>query len=185
MRAAPAKILPLRPRRSVPAKPEPPFVGGDDLPRQHKLTAQIERFAVIAHELPPLFLRHWQEIGTDHRSVPLDPDWERYMALDASGNLIVFTARIGQTLAGYIFNIVGPHLHYRSTPHAEIEMFWLDPVYRGGFFPVRWFRGNDTMLRELGVMRVHVAVKNHFMAGRAGSIFRRLGYLPKETVWMK
>ena len=152
----------------------------------HKnLTAQQERFSAIARELPPLFERHWQELGTSRDTIPLDPDWDRYLALDVQGLLAVTTARVDGVLVGYIFNIVGPHLHYRSTLHADIEMFWLDPAYRGSLFVLSWFRNNDVMLRELGIKRVHVAVKTGYRDGRVGSVFKRLGYGPVETVYGK
>lgn len=149
------------------------------------LTFQVEPFFAIARELPPLFLRHWEELATDKQAIPLEPDWDKYMLLWAQGHLVVMTMRAGDALIGYIFNLIGPHLHYRSMLHAEIEMFWLDPIYRGTSRTMRWFKANDDMLREIGVKRVMVAVKNHFLAGRVGSIFRRLGYLPVETNWSR
>lgn len=136
-------------------------------------------------ELPLLFTRHYDELAENKQVYPLDPDWERYMALDIAGILKITTARHGPVLAGYIFNLVGPHLHSKSTRFAEIEMFWLDPLYRGGLFALRWFRANDAMLREDGVRLVHVTEKLRFRGGRAGLIFERLGYRAAETAWVK
>jgi GNAT superfamily N-acetyltransferase len=147
------------------------------------LTCQPERFADIARELPPLFQQHWQELGSNRDAIPLDPDWDRYFALEGAGSLRVMTARAGDMLAGYIFNIVGPHLHYRSTLHSEIEMFWLDPIYRGTWFSVRWARANEAMLDELGVKRRHVGIKKGYMDGRVAVIFKRLGYKIVEELY--
>ena len=152
------------------------------------LRVGFESFYKIARELPPLFERHWRELALDRERVPLDVDWDRYLALAATDALHVVTVRDGDVLVGYIFNIVGPHLHYRSTIHAELEMFWLDPAYRGaenGWFALRMFRENEKHLRSLGVKKVHVAEKLHFMGGRVGLIFKRLGYKPVETNWGK
>lgn len=159
--------------------PTPPSTARPDL------HFQVEPFHAIARELPPLFLRHWEELAVNKDAVPLDPDWDRFFLLAAEGKLAVMTMRAGDALVGYIFNLVGPHLHYRGTLHAQIDMFWLDPSYRGTWTTMRWFRANDDMLRGLGGKRVLVGVKNHFMAGRSGSIFRRLGYRPTDTVWAK
>jgi GNAT superfamily N-acetyltransferase len=175
----PARKLRQPPKHLALVTHEPIAGKADDL------TAQQERFSAIAKELPPLFERHWLELGSNRDTIKLDPDWDRYLAMDAAGLLVVTTARVAGVLVGYIFNIVGPHLHYRSTAHAELEMFWLDPAWRGLWFSLRWFRGNDDMLRELGVKRVHVAVKNGYKDGRVGVIFKRLGYLPVETVYSK
>jgi hypothetical protein len=149
------------------------------------LSIQVEKFYEIARELPPLFERHYREIALDQDSIPLDPDWDRYFMLALNGMLHVCTARSGSVLVGYIFNLVGPHLHYRSTLHAEIEMFWLDPAYRGGSFVLKWFRQNEATLKELGVKKVGVATKNGYKDGRVGLIFKRLGYRPVETTWAK
>jgi hypothetical protein len=149
------------------------------------LTFQVERFGAIARELPPLFERHYREIARDQDQIPLDPDWDRYFQLDLTGWLVVTTARAGKDLVGYIFNLAGGHLHYRSTPHAAIEMFWLDPAYRGGSFALKWFRANETTLKKIGVKKIAVATKNGYKGGRVGLIFKRLGYLPIETTWAK
>jgi GNAT superfamily N-acetyltransferase len=194
----PAQIQQQRPRRSGRValelvRPDSPLTGayteGPPTPTsatvRPDLTSQVEKFHEVARELPPLFERHYREIAMDQDLILLDPDWDRYFWLSLNGMLIVRTARCDGTLVGYIFNLVGPHLHYRSTPHAEIEMFWLDPAYRGSFFALRWFRENEAHLRELGIKKVGVATKNGYMGGRVGLIFTRLGYSPVETVWSK
>lgn len=150
-----------------------------------QLTAQEESFYAIARELPPMFERHYQELALDKDQFPLDPDWDSYFAMAAIWKLRITTARFGDILAGYIFNLVGPHLHYKSRIHGHIEMFWLDPAYRGGAFALKWFRQNEDMLRKAGVKRVTVDEKHHFKDGRVGLIFRRLGYSAVETVWQK
>lgn len=179
-----------RPRRSGRAKHKfeviecggcAPPVLASPLP----LTAQIEPFAKIAHELPPLFERHWQELALNKDTIELQPDWQRYYGMDFLGVLKVMTARSGDMLVGYIFNLITTHLHYRTTLCAEIEMFWLDPSYRGGTFALRWFKDNEAELKRLGVKLVSVGVKNHYLSGRVGSIFRRMGYKPVETIWGK
>lgn len=157
----------------------------NDAATRPDLTTQVEPFYLIARELPPLFERHYREIALDQNTIPLDPDWDRYFILALNGMLVISTARFSGFLVGYIFNLVGPHLHYRSTPHAEIEMFWLDPAYRGSGFALRWFRENEAHLRGLGVKKVGVATKTGYKDGRVGLIFKRLGYKSIETTWSK
>lgn len=188
----PARLRPLHQKRSARVvelvrpdhhphgQAEPPSA-----PVRPDLVSQVEHFADIARELPSLFERHYREIALDQESIPLDPDWDRYFMLAMQGMLIVRTARFDKTLVGYIFNLIGPHLHYRSTPHAEIEMFWLDPAYRGSSFTLRWFRENEAALKELGIRKVGVATKNGYKDGRVGLIFKRLGYRPVETIWSR
>ncbi len=162
-------------RHAVPIPPK-----GDPRP---DLTFQVEAFSRIAPELPPLFARHWAELGD--KDIPLDPDWQRMLVSDAQGQLKITTARAGDVLVGYIFNLVGAHPHSRSTLYSNINHLWLDPAYRGSFAVMRWLRLNEAMLDELGVKKRYIGIGNDFMAGRVGNLFRRLGYKPVETTWSR
>lgn len=162
------------------------------LPRQKlsdrdRLRFKWERFSKIHTELLPLFKKHWREIALDQDVVPLDPDWNYYFAVEQNGLLHILTARsaFNGKLAGYIFNIVGTHNHYKSTRFANTEMFWLHPHFRRGWQPVKMFKEN---LRGLEVQGVEVSVVNfklHFQDGRVGKLLARLGYEPTDIVMRK
>jgi GNAT superfamily N-acetyltransferase len=160
---------PARPRVSDPAK----------------LEFRWERFHKIAHELPPLFKRHWEEIALDREFVPLDPDWDSYYANDLRGVLHVLTVRAGDTLAGYVFNLVGGHLHYVGTRFAHTEMFWLDPAYRKGWAPVRMLQENIEGLRAREVEISTISFKLGFKNARVGKLLFRLGYEATDIVMRK
>lgn len=159
---------------SAPEKREPQFA--------------IEPFYVIAKELPPLFRRHWREFGRDRDYVPLDPNWDDLMAMSIAGRLRILTARDGETLVGYIFNIVGPHLHYRSTVHSVVDMYYLEPRYRGGWTWVKMLRRNDEEMKKMGVVRAFIS-ENLMAKGKRGRMFRiilrRLGYRPIDVHYKK
>ncbi len=162
--------------RHVPSVPPQ----GDPRP---DLTFQVEAFSKIAAELPPLFARHWQELG--EKDLPLDPDWSRLFVMEAQGQLKIVTARYGEALVGYIFNFLGRHPHSQASLYSTIDNFWLDPTYRGGLEVMRWLRLNEAMLDDLGVKKRYIGIANDFMAGRVGNLFRRLGYKPVETTWSR
>jgi hypothetical protein len=184
-------------RRSDREKPDLQLVRSGDEPRgrhaahpptpqptiRPDLHFQVESFAAIADELPPLFARHWDELG--EKEVELDPDWNRMFVSEAQGQLRIITARYGEVLVGYIFNIIGRHPHSQSTFYSNIDNFWLDPNYRGGWAVMRWLKLNEAMLDELGVKKRYIGVRNDFMSGRVGNLFRRLGYKPVESTWSR
>ncbi len=147
------------------------------------LSFQVELFSAIVDELPPLFARHWKELG--EQDIPLDPDWNRMFVMEAQGQLKIVTARAGDVLVGYIFNFLGRHPHSRSSLYSTIDNMWLDPAYRGGLAVLRWLRMNDAVLDELGVKKRYIGIANDYMAGRVGNLFRRLGYKPVETTWSR
>lgn len=151
-----------------------------------RLNFAFERFGNIDKELPPLFRRHWEEIAHDRETIPLDPDWASYYDLDARGRLHILAARnaFGQ-LVGYVFNLVGGHLHYVSTTYAHTEMFWLAPMYRQGWEPVRMFLVNMAGLKERGAVVSTIGFKLEFQQGRVGKLLARLGYRPVDIVCKK
>jgi hypothetical protein len=148
------------------------------------LTFQWERFSRIHRELPSLFKKHWREVAVDQDTIPLDPDWDYYLEADARQLLHILTARSARTgkLAGYIFNIVGSHNHYKSTRFATTDMFYLHPYFRKGWQPVKMFVEN---LRGLEIMGVEVAqayFKLGFKDARVGKLLARLGFVPTDIV---
>ena len=143
----------------------------------------IEPFARIARELPPLFAAHWEELEQDGFGLPLNPDWDLMFDMAQVNRLHVMTARWDKQLVGYIFNFVLPHIYTRKHLQAQIHLFYLHAGYRDepGFL-MRWFRANDEFLVGLGVKKIYAMTKT---SGKAGVIFRRLGYVPVETAWAR
>lgn len=147
-----------------------------------------ERFGAITRELAPLFKRHWQEIGVDREAVPLDPDWQQYLDYDLLGIARVLTVRSRGTLVGYAVVFVRHHLHYASTPWAQYDLYWLDPVYRQGWSGVKLFLEVERALRDWGVKVVTLGMKIHFdeeSEGRMARLLKRLGYTPRDVVYTK
>lgn len=144
---------------------------------RERLSFKWERFERIHHELLPLFKKHYVEIAVDRDICPLDPDWDYYLGVDRMGLLHIFTARASNgKLAGYIFNIVGSHNHYRTTRFAVTEMFWLHPHFRKGWQPVKFFIENLRGLRTTGADIATINFKVHFQDARVGKLLARLGY---------
>lgn len=153
-----------------------------------ELRIQFEPFYVIARELPPLFRKHWRELAVHRDVIPLDPNWDMYMQNAVQGFLHVLTVRADDVLVGYIFNLVGPHLHYKTTVHAMVDMYWLDPKYRRGMFPLKMFRENEKHLKKIGAVRIYIGEKLHFKNARGRhtrTLFRRLGYKAVDVHYTK
>lgn len=146
------------------------------------------RLGPIAKELRPLFVLHWKELALNQDKIPLDVDWDRYLELDLVGRLQVLTVRDGDSLVGYVFNLISPALHYRSTMWCHIDMYWLAPAYRFGWNGVRMFTENEKFVKRTGAKIISVAEKLHFKNefGRQVSVlFKRMGYSPIERIYTK
>ena len=158
-----------------PAARQPPHQKVSD---RERLEFKWERFSKVAPELLPLFKKHYAEIAVDRDICPLDPDWGYYHGIDQAGLLRLLTARSASNrkLAGYIFNIVGYHNHYKSTRFAVTEMFYLHPHFRKGWQPVKMFMENLRGLEASGADIATINFKLHFQDARVGKLLARLGY---------
>ena len=122
--------------------------------------------------------RHWHEIALYQNRVEFNPDFDYYFRSERNGNLILITARDGDTLVGYMAQIAGFHPHYRTTVWANNDLFWMDPAYREGMTGVKLFIKMEECLRALGAKVNSFVPKDHFERERGGvdKILTRLGY---------
>jgi hypothetical protein len=174
--------MPAQPVRKLHAVPAPKDHA------QPELRFAFEPFYVIARELWPLFRKHWRELGTNRDTIPLDPNWDGIMQQSVAGLCQILTVRDGDKLIGYICNQVSPHIYHKSTLHAWIDNFWLEPRYRRGLTALKMFRTNEAHLRKLGVVCVIVAEKLHWLSPRKKRprvLFRRMGFKAADVVYTK
>lgn len=148
-------------------------------------TYQVERFADIADELPPLWVKHWRVLGMEQGRVKLDPDVVQYLALEVAGILHVVTARRAGALIGYFFNLLPPQdLHYKGHKRAWADIYFVDPEASPGLsLGVKLLKlalFTRDRLRALGVQEHRTSVKLH---SDIGLLWQRLGYRPVETVY--
>lgn len=147
------------------------------------LSYSIENWAQYAPDAEKLWEDHWREVAMDQDRIPLDVDWERYAALDASGNLHIVTARDEQgTLQGYCLAVVTTHLHYKSTVHAQYDVYWLAPVYRRGLTGYRLFQVMERTLKARGVKKLLSACK---LSLDVGPLFERMQWRETERTFTK
>lgn len=152
-------------------------------PVTHHLTFGRESWCDIRGIIFPMWQRHHTEIAKDGDLVPLDPDWERYDAYDAVGMLHLTIARDRDgVLAGYVFALIGPHLHYRSTLCAFLDLYWLEPHARKGWNGVNLFRAMEAGLKACGVKKIYGQTK---VWQDASVIFQRLGWTEAERAFTK
>ena len=147
------------------------------------LAFRVELLDAVRPEMTGLIERHYEEIR-DEDTPPVDINWPFFEHLEASGNLLIVTARDGEILAGYVFFVVAPLPHYRTHLAAHDDAHYLSPEYRNGWNGVRLIRAAEQALKEKGVSRVSFHHKNRADINR-GAVFKRLGYAPVETIWSK
>ena len=148
------------------------------------ITIQVEPFPAFLEEVKPLLPRHWEELALNQDTVPLDPQYEVYLARDTRDEVLVVTVRRDGDLAGYFVGFVAPGLHYRTCLTLTLDIFWIRPEDRGISIGYDLFRKVEEEARRRGVQRLFVGSKLH---KDASWLFERLGYTEVEryyTAWL-
>lgn len=146
-----------------------------------KVEFGVELFHDCVDEIATLVNTHFEEAGLDREAVPLDVDWERYIALSNAGEVLTVTARINGQMVGYFIALITPNLHYKSSTIALTDSFFILKEYREGMTGVRLFKYTIKVLKEdIGVDRFHIGCKLHIDMDK---IFKRLGFKPIETYY--
>ncbi len=177
----PAARLRVVPKPSAPARPKAVFAS--------------EKFYDCAPELKPLFRKHWLELGRDRADIPLDPNYDAFAVGSANGGLHILTARFEGALVGYVFSIIGPHLHYKSTLHAKADMYWLAPEHRKGWTGINMIKAWEAEMRRLGAVRICIGENLIFKGKRVDprtgkprrmrTLFEALGFRPSDIEYRK
>lgn len=93
-------------------------------------TIELSDIHQLRPEVGELLKDHWKEVARNKSLMVLDPDWEKYQALDDSGVLLTLAARRQGRLVGYSVTIIGQHLHYRGLTVATNDVIYLSPGAR-------------------------------------------------------
>lgn len=147
------------------------------------ITVQVERFSDVIEEAQPLLERNWEEIANYRDFMPLSPNYARFAALEASGKLVVVTARLDGKIVGYASYRFDFADHYSTIFVAQNGIIWVAPEYRGKRLGLRLIkRGEQEMLdRGVCVLQFHSKVQHPVLA----KVLVLLGYEQTEVIHSK
>jgi len=140
-------------------------------------------------ELKAHFPSHWDELALNKDKVPLDPNYDIYLARDALGEVLLVTARERGLIVAYFVGFIAPALHYQSCITLTMDIFWLHPDIRDGDSLTGVERDMacellfECVKREAvrrGVQRVFYGSKVH---KDASAMFERMGMVEVERYY--
>lgn len=146
------------------------------------ITYQTEKLFGLLDEIKPLLVAHYKEIARNQDKVKLNPDYDKYRALDKAGMVHSVTARDEGKLIGYYISIVAPHLHYRDCIMAMNDVLFISPEYRKGFIAFKLLKYGEKTLKDRGVGVIHMNMK---LANDFGILMERLGWIEIERIYEK
>jgi GNAT superfamily N-acetyltransferase len=120
-----------------------------------------ELFLDILDELKPVLPVHWLELALDRDEIPLDPDYDFYLACEGNGRLHVCTARADGELVGYFITFVVPSPHYRTTLFGKVDIYYVRREHRRNGTGAALFDFHEAEMRRLGVKKVVNMCKIH------------------------
>lgn len=153
-----------------------------------KVRYQVESWFDCEKEMSWLYESHWKEVALNQSAIPLNLAYGCYEDLAKKGQLHVVTVRDDDKVVGYHVSIIRPHLHYEQSLTAYTDAYYLHPNYRKGFNGVNLFKFCEESLKKAGVQRIITATKTNRETGKKldkSLIFKKLGYVQAETVYMK
>jgi GNAT superfamily N-acetyltransferase len=146
------------------------------------ITYQQEFLVTTEREARPLLEKHWKEIAINKDHIKLNPDWEAYADLEASGNLKIFTARNDGALVGYFVVFVRKHIHYKDHLFAHNDILFLSEPYRKGYTGIKLIKFAEECLKADGVSVLTINTKTH---RPFDGVLQRLGFNHVENIYSK
>jgi hypothetical protein len=146
------------------------------------ITFQVESMTAARPELEVFAPIHWAELGLTKDDVPLDMDWTRYALMEEMNLIHMVSARDEGKLIGYQIALITPHLHYKSTLHAMVDLYYVKQEYRTGRTGLRLFEFAEKAYKELGVKKIITGCKTHLNHTR---LFEFMGYTHSDQQFNK
>lgn len=145
-------------------------------------TYQVESFEKCRKDFEPFVMKHWNELGLTKEDVPIDFDWNRFFEQDRKGKLHTVTVRKDGQLVGYHIAFIGSHPHYKSTLHAMVDLYYLEPTLRRGKVGMKMFKFAEEELKQIGVKKIYTGCKVKLDHTR---LFEFLGYEFSDKQFIK
>lgn len=142
-----------------------------------RIDVRLEPIASMRGEVEELLIEHYRELTKDKEIIKLDPDWDRYLAMQEANVLDSFSAREEGKLIGYAVFFVTRHLHYKSNIIAKNDVLFLLREHRQGSTGLRLIRACEKRMKERGVSKILWHVK---FGTNLGEILEIMGYRPEE-----
>lgn len=112
-------------------------------------------------ELKPLLEEHYKEVALYQDKIDLAPEYDKYAALEDSGNLHTIVVRDSGKVIGYYISFIDTHIHYMNTLYAINDVIYLDPEYRHTSVSSDLLEYAEKSLKEIGVSVITLHMKTY------------------------
>jgi GNAT superfamily N-acetyltransferase len=148
------------------------------------ITAHIEELdAETLNEAKPLLPSHYDELSEHKQAgIPLDPQFDLYLARAAAGQVIYVTLRERGALIGYLVSFVAPGMHYQGCLTCTTDIFYVTPDLRGLHGGTLLFDAWKKECARRGVNLMQIGIKTRH-AKYAGPLLEAAGFKATELMF--
>lgn len=120
---------------------------------------QIESLTDCLDEMKELINEHYDEVNLYPEYISCNPDYDKYLELDKTGNLILVTFREDEAIKGYCIYFVSRDLHSKDHLCAVNDVIFLHPDHRGGTESAEMLATIEEELKDRGVSTMIINMK--------------------------
>lgn len=130
-----------------------------------------------------LYVQHYKEVPYGGDNLEQDIDHDMYQAMEDNGLLIIYAARHGKKLVGYM--AVGVHrmLHHQTKWRAVTDTFYVHPSYRSKGVMKALTDAVEAECAANGFAAFQLVTNVNFKDAEA--VASQLGFSELETTWVK
>lgn len=149
-------------------------------PTLERVTFEVLTAQQFFDQAVELLVEHREELATDKALMVLKPDFEKYYALDHTGELLVIGAYRGDNLIGYSVNIITNNLHYADLIMCQNDVLFLTASERKGAAGLRLIRKTQALAKLEGaqIMLWHAKPETNL-----DQLMPRMGGTVQDVIW--
>ena len=111
----------------------------------------FEKVDDILEEIEPLLEEHYQEVAMYQEHIAFNPNYDVYRVMEEMGSCLVYTARDGGALVGYVVTFLQNNPHYQDHIWAVNDIVYVCPEYRHTEVAPEMLQTLEAELKERGV----------------------------------
>lgn len=129
-----------------------------------------------------LFTRHYDEIAKNKSVMILNPDEEKYLAIEKNNKLLCLAAFDGDSIVGYSISIIDNHLHYMDLVVCMNDVLFVDPVYRKSRCGILLIKNTEQFASDMGAKMLLWHAKSNTALDH---LMPKIGYAVQEIIYSK
>lgn len=146
------------------------------------VTYQYEPLAFLLDSgLKELQKRNFDEVWSNEPGARFNPNHPKWEAMEKGGEARFISARFGNILVGYAGLVITEDLADKENVIGVVQEIYLAPEHRKGRTGNEFIKHIERQFSTISVRNIVISERN----GKNGPLFKRMGYVTNERIWVK